>query len=180
MSMKLSLLFILTIALLLAGCSPLPAPTSLPPSPSAASLPASPTPLPSPTLPPTPMPTRVASAAPRPSATSPAASLALPIPLTPMALPGEKALNEWRGFPILPGALAGQEYEQSYVFTTHTWPSSVKRFYKNEMTELGWSVEVRHDGTNYLLLLGRGEEFASIAITLHPDQVTLVILSKLE
>ena len=55
--------------------------------------------------------------------------------------PQETPAHEWRGIPIPPGALAGQEFSEdnAYSFKTNLTASEVQDFYLEAMTQLGWS-----------------------------------------
>lgn len=48
--------------------------------------------------------------------------------------------SEWNGIPIMPGALAGEGDEESYVFTIRAMPQQVRDYYEIELGRLGWQL----------------------------------------
>ena len=50
-------------------------------------------------------------------------------------------VQEWRGIPIMPDAVAGQEFSENntYSFKANVAAKDVQDFYNQKLTELGWS-----------------------------------------
>ena len=50
-------------------------------------------------------------------------------------------VQEWRGIPILPQAIAGQEFSENntYSFKANVTAKEVQDFYNQQMTALGWT-----------------------------------------
>jgi hypothetical protein len=92
---------------------------------------------------PTPVPLATFSALPAPTAThTPASASETPV----MAA-------EWGGIPIMPGAVAGEGDEESYVFKIRATPQQIWEYYELELGKLGWKASVQDIGENYLTLV---------------------------
>ena len=50
------------------------------------------------------------------------------------------ALANWKGIPIMPDALTGQEVVDDYQFTTKASAEEIKTYYKSEMVNMGWGL----------------------------------------
>ena len=82
-----------------------------------------------------------------PASPIPAEALATLPSDSPMTEPGEvrepkgTPVQEWRGIPIMPAAIAGQGSgnDNSYSFRTNASPTEIQDFYNAALDELGWS-----------------------------------------
>jgi hypothetical protein len=79
----------------------------------------------------------------------------------------------------MPGAVAGEGDEESYVFTTHATLQQVREFYELEMGKLGWQSSVEGDGTTALMLTFTKDASETLTINvLAKGGEVLVLLSK--
>jgi len=104
------------------------------PTPTATSTPVPPTftPTPEPTATLTPTATATRTPRPTPTPTKTLEEWLIPPQGTPVA--------EWHGIPIMPQAIAGEEREGLYVYTTKVKPAEVQRYYEQAMPRLGWEL----------------------------------------
>src|SRR5215211_5934285 len=56
-----------------------------------------------------------------------------------MPEPQGKPVQEWRGIPIMPEAIAGQEFANAYSFRANATVQEVQAFYDERLAQLGWS-----------------------------------------
>jgi hypothetical protein len=66
-----------------------------------------------------------------------------------IGIPGEEAgapLAEWKGIPIMPGALSGKEVEDGYEFTTQATTDEITQYYEVAFAELGYSLTTNQFG----------------------------------
>jgi hypothetical protein len=66
-------------------------------------------------------------------------------------LEGQPA-SEWKGIPIMPGAVAGEGDEEGYVFTIRATPQQVQDYYQLELGKLGWPSLAQGDGESSTML----------------------------
>lgn len=99
--------------------------------------------------------------------------------VTPQGTP----VSSWRDVPVMPGAIAGEDYEGMYLYTTATRPAEVQRYYEGEMPQLGWELfaigQGDRDVVDYdpMLFFKRDSEFATITLLVHPtSDLTYVLL----
>jgi len=92
--------------------------------------------------------------------------------------PQEDPVQEWRGIPILPEAVAGQEFPVNnvYSFVTQVTPQEVQAFYDERLTQLGWSQPFDNSyNENGGTMTFRKEE-SSLAITVSSSGDSTVVL----
>ena len=95
-----------------------------------------------------------------------------------MLNPQGTPVQEWRGVPILPDAVAGQEFSvnNTYSFKANVTPKAVQDFYNEKLTQLGWnqpfSLPVQEEGG---LMVFRKEQ-SSLAITITSSEGSVVVL----
>ena len=129
----------------------------------ACSYPFQPTPGVIPTL--TPVPTRTVTIA---------STMTLPPPSeTP------RAGSEWNGIPIMPGALAGDGDDESYVYTIQSMPQTVQEYYQLELGKRNWQLlsEEGDDSSSTLFYMNNDAETLTITLFAKDDEV-LVLLVK--
>jgi len=94
-------------------------------------------------------------------------------------LPSGTPEAEWRGIPIMPGAINGGEGENdSYVFTTKTSVDEVEAYYEKELAKLGWDLLTSGTGDNgnVMMIFNNGKPpFMPISI-LSNGNLTLVLI----
>jgi hypothetical protein len=61
------------------------------------------------------------------------------------ALPSETPLDEWKGIPIMPGAIRGEIAKDGYQFTTQADLEEITGFYETELAHLGFELELTVD-----------------------------------
>jgi hypothetical protein len=87
-------------------------------------------------------------------------------------------VQEWRGIPILPEAVAGQEFSENntYSFKANVTAQQVQDFYNEKLTALGWeqpfSFPIEAEGG----LMAFRKDQSSLAITIIPSEGSLVVL----
>jgi len=103
---------------------------------------------------------------------------------TPIDLSGLVAgtpVPEWKEIPLMPGALAGNENDTNYLYTTSAKSTDVITFYTRELPKLGWEPKpgngTPEPGGVLTLVFFKGDEACLVAIV--PQQVgTLVMLGR--
>lgn len=113
---------------------------------------AQPTPTPTPTGTFTAVPTRTATRTPTHTPSSPTETPA--------------TASEWNGIPIMPGAVAGDGDEESYVFTIQTTPQEVQEYYELELGKLGWQLSAQEDDDVSLLLIFINDVPATLTVSI--------------
>jgi hypothetical protein len=143
--------------LLLAACSSLAEPTATAiPTTHLTSLPTL-TPLPASTVPP-------------PTATAD--------PVTDLVPVGQPAA-EWKGIPIMPGAITGEGDEEAYVFTIKATPEQVQEYYQLELDKLGWQSFAQTDGNSSLMLTFTDNASATLTVNIiSKGDEALILLAK--
>jgi len=87
-------------------------------------------------------------------------------------------VQEWRGIPIPPEAIAGQEFSENntYSFKANVTAKEVQGFYDEKLAPLGWSqpfsLPIEAEGG---LMVFRKDQ-SSLAITITPSEGTVVVL----
>jgi hypothetical protein len=83
-------------------------------------------------------------------------------------LPSGTPLATWRGIPIMPGALAGEDNEYQYQYTLMEEILPVLNYYKAELKKLGWIFD--QSGTGYqgepLLTFKKGTRVLGVSVVL--------------
>jgi hypothetical protein len=51
------------------------------------------------------------------------------------------ALTDWKGIPIMPGAISGQEEMGDYQFTTAASENDIVNYYQQELPKSGWVLQ---------------------------------------
>ena len=81
-------------------------------------------------------------------------------------LPEGQPASEWNGIPIMPGAIAGEGDEESYVFTIKATPQQVADYYEAELATLGWQPFGTDNKEASLMLLFMDETSATLTINI--------------
>jgi hypothetical protein len=94
-------------------------------------------------------------------------------------IPDVQPASEWNGIPIMPGAIAGDGDEESYVFTIQATPPQVQEYYQHELAKLGWHPSATDNQASSLMLMFTNNASATLTISIiaKGDQV-LVLLMK--
>jgi hypothetical protein len=108
-----------------------------------------PEPTPTPTNTATPIPTST----PMPTATATLTPTNTPKPPTEtpnvvsLLLPTGTPAKEWKGIPIMPGAISGSGDDGLYRFTTHASSEEIQKFYEDELEKFGATLIGVGEGT---------------------------------
>ena len=107
----------------------------------------------------------------------------LPSPQTPdvvsSLIPDGPSVSEWNGIPIMPGTIAGEGDEESYVFTIKATPQQVADYYQAELATLGWQSFGTENKDNSLMLLFMDKTSATLTINIvAKGEDALVLLVK--
>ena len=87
-------------------------------------------------------------------------------------------VQEWRGIPILPQAIAGQEFSENntYSFKANVTAKEVQDFYTEKLAALGWSqpfsLPIETEGG--LMVFRKDQD--SLAVTITPSEGSVVVL----
>ena len=81
-------------------------------------------------------------------------------------LPEGQPASEWNGIPIMPGAIAGEGDEESYVFTIKATPQQVADYYQAELATLGWQPFGTDNKDATLMLLFMDKDSATLTINI--------------
>jgi hypothetical protein len=66
----------------------------------------------------------------------------------------------------MPGAVAGDGDEESYVFTIRAAPQEVQEYYELELGKLGWQLSAQEDGDASLLLTFMNDATATLTVSI--------------
>jgi len=97
-------------------------------------------------------------------------------PLPPTETPA--VASEWNGFPIMPGAVAGDGDEESYVFTIKATAQQVQEYYQLELGKLGWQSSAEGDGDASLTLIFTNDAATLTVSIIAKGDEALVLLVK--
>jgi hypothetical protein len=139
-----------------------------------------PVPTPTPTQTATLMPTDTSTPIPTPTQTNtpqPPTETSDPISaLLPSGIP-EK---EWKGIPIMPGAINGGGDNESYRFTIEAPVEEVQAYYEKELAKLGWDLMVAGSGDtdSVMLIFNNGvPPLLPVSIFSHGELTLVMIVS---
>jgi hypothetical protein len=95
-------------------------------------------------------------------------------PFDPQSAP----LSEWKGIPVMPAAVAGDESSGVYIYKIAAATQEIKDFYKAQMSSLGWeeSFSMPLEGTA-ILLYTKGDQVLSITIMSTEGSDTTVMIT---
>ena len=79
----------------------------------------------------------------------------------------------------MPGALAGEGDEESYVFTIQAAPETVQAYYELELAKLGWQPFAQGDGHSSVMLIFADSNEATLTVSIiSKGDKALVLLVK--
>jgi hypothetical protein len=87
-------------------------------------------------------------------------------------------VSEWNGIPIMPGAIAGQEFEKNnYSFKIPGAVKDATDFYIAALPELGWTTTITLPGSDQgaVLLFSKESKFLTVTITLVDGNVVVLL-----
>jgi hypothetical protein len=94
--------------------------------------------------------------------------------LNPQGTPAQ----EWKGVPVMPQAIAGQEFSDSntYSFRVNATAQEIQSFYNQQLTALGWSqpFEIPLEAQGGFLFFEKNNSVLTIFIT--PSEGSMVVL----
>lgn len=78
----------------------------------------------------------------------------------------------------MPGAIAGEEDDNSYAFVISESHEQVQSFYEKEMASLGWGLMAVGEGEtgSLLLMFTKGSMLMSISVILQENGTTYVLI----
>lgn len=68
-------------------------------------------------------------------------------------LPSGAPDEQWKGIPIMPGAINGESDSDSYKFTTEASVQEVQAYYEKELAKLGWDLMAAGTGDTSSVML---------------------------
>lgn len=85
-------------------------------------------------------------------------------------------VQEWRGVPVMPQAIAGQEFGDSYSFKVNATVQEIQDYYDQELTALGWSqpFEFPLEEEGGFLFYNKDDSVLTVFIT--PSEGSMVVL----
>jgi hypothetical protein len=92
--------------------------------------------------------------------------------------PQGSPVQEWRGIPIMPEAITGQEFtpDNAYSFRVNTSAEEVQDFYTETLSELGWSQPFETSFNANGGMINFRKEGSSLTITVTPLEDSVVVL----
>ena len=125
------------------------------------------TPIPTLTLSPTP--TELPTNTPQPPTDTPDVLSAL----RPVGIPDK----EWKGIPIMPGAIAGNGDNEKYVFTINASLEAIQTYYERELSKSGWDLVTSGAGdTGATMLIFNNGKPPLMPISIIPDGDLMLVL----
>src|SRR6266496_4558451 len=109
-----------------------------------------------------PIPTFIATVAPT---ATPLLSTSTPDAIAGPNPQGQPA-SEWKGIPIMPGAIAGEGDEEGYVFTIKATPQQIQEYYQLELGKLGWQPMATGDGNSSTMLIFTNNASATLSVSI--------------
>jgi hypothetical protein len=110
----------------------------------------------------------------------PTRTVTVVMPRTPIAASETpEAGLEWSGIPIMPGAIAGDGDEESYVYTIQSKLQTVQEYYRLELGKQNWQLlsEEKDGLSTTLLYVNKDADNLTITLFAKDDEV-LVLLAK--
>ena len=131
---------------------------------------------PVPTITPTQTATLIATDTPTPIPTAqPQAETSDPISAL---LPSGSPEKEWKGIPIMPGAINGDGDNEGYRYTINATVEEVQAYYEKELGKVGWGLMAAGSGaTDSVMLIFNNAASAVMSISIFPHgDLTLVMV----
>jgi hypothetical protein len=91
-------------------------------------------------------------------------------------LPESQPASEWKGIPIMPGAIAGEGDEEGYVFTIRATPQQVQEYYQLELGQLGWQLYAQGDGESSTMLIFMNSASTTLTVSIIAKGETVLVL----
>jgi hypothetical protein len=86
---------------------------------------------------------------PAPTQASNPVSSAPTVAVGTLPLPAGAPAERWHNFPVMPGAIAGQDNNKGgYYYSVNATPKQIEDFYRLEMKNLGWDLLSRDTKSN--------------------------------
>ncbi|HSL44668.1 MAG TPA: hypothetical protein VK897_14625 [Anaerolineales bacterium] len=85
-------------------------------------------------------------------------------------------VQEWKGVPVMPQAIAGQEFGDTYSFRVNATAQEIQEFYNQELTALGWNQPLEfpiESGGGFLYF---DKENSTLTIFIVPSEGSMVVL----
>jgi hypothetical protein len=91
-------------------------------------------------------------------------------------VPKGQPVSEWNGIPIMAGALAGEEKDGAYRFTTIVSREEIQAFYTRELSQRGWELIGTKEGNVGAVLLIFSNADDTVSISIFPDQNRYLVM----
>jgi hypothetical protein len=91
-------------------------------------------------------------------------------------LPEGQPASEWKGIPIMPGAIAGEGDEEGYVFAIQATPQQVQDYYQLELGKLGWQSYAQADGDSSRMLIFMNSASTTLTISIIAKGENVLVL----
>ena len=91
-------------------------------------------------------------------------------------VPTGQPASEWNGIPIMTGAIAGEEKDGIYRFTTSSSREEIQLYYKRELSQRGWELTGIKEGNADALLLIFSMDEDTVSISILPDQNKFLVI----
>jgi hypothetical protein len=100
-----------------------------------------------------------------------------------MLNPQGTPVQEWREIPIMPEATAGQEFSENntYSFRANVTAKDVQDFYKEKLTELGWSepFDFPFEAAGGIMVFRKEQSSLQIIVTSSEGSVVVLLVMAL-
>src|SRR5574340_519155 len=97
-----------------------------------------------------------------------------------LPLPSGEPLTEWEGFPIMPGAIAGDGDSTGYAYIIDASVEEIQAYYDEELAKLGWTLFASGEGTTKAILMMYSKNGSMFTMTIipRPEGVMYVLMVK--
>jgi len=94
-----------------------------------------------------------------------------------LPIPSGKPVTSWKDIPVIPDAIAGEEKEGGYSYTTKATSEQVQDYYNSEMLKKGWEFFATGKGeTGSLLLMYQKDGKTTTVSIFEQGDLTIVLL----
>lgn len=90
--------------------------------------------------------------------------------------PKDPPLTEWKGVPVMPGAIAGAESDGMYGYTIQTDVKAVQEFYTDQMPSFGWTESFSMPNNSGLAILLYEKDGVLLTVTITTLQDHLLVM----
>ncbi len=84
--------------------------------------------------------------------------------------------SEWKGIPVMPGAIAGEGDSTAYKFTIRATVEEIQSYYEKELAKQGINLLASGQGQNGSILLIFMKEVQTVSISIFPYQDLYIVM----